>query len=111
SIIFIDEIDAVGARRTDDGTSSNREVERTLMQLLAELDGFEPRGDVRIMAATNRADILDPALLRPGRFDRIIDVPLPSPEAAQAIFRIHTAGMTLAADVDPVSIVARAGPV
>ena len=107
SIIFIDEIDAVGARRTDDGTSSNREVERTLMQLLAELDGFEPRGDVRIMAATNRADILDPALLRPGRFDRIIDVPLPSPEAAQEIFRIHTSGMALATDVDLAAIVVK----
>ncbi|MES2155514.1 MAG: proteasome-activating nucleotidase [bacterium] len=107
SIIFIDEIDAVGARRTDDGTSSNREVERTLMQLLAELDGFEPRGDVRIMAATNRADILDPALLRPGRFDRIIDVPLPSPEACQEIFRIHTSGMSIATDVDLGAIVAK----
>ncbi|MHB8633521.1 MAG: proteasome-activating nucleotidase [Thermoplasmatota archaeon] len=111
SIIFIDEIDAVGARRTDDGTSSNREVERTLMQLLAELDGFEPRGDVRIIAASNRADILDPALLRPGRFDRVIDVPLPSPEALQAIFKIHTQGMTLAADVDLASLVARSGPI
>ena len=107
SIIFIDEIDAVGARRTDDGTSSNREVERTLMQLLAELDGFEPRGDVRIVAATNRADILDPALLRPGRFDRVIDVPLPTPEAVQEIFRIHTRGMTVAKDVDLAILVAR----
>jgi len=106
-IIFIDEIDAVGAKRTDDGTSSNREVERTLMQLLAELDGFEPRGDVRIVAATNRSDILDPALLRPGRFDRIIDVPLPTPEAVQAIFRIHTKGMTLAGDIDFGTLVAR----
>ncbi len=100
SIIFIDEIDAVGARRTDDGTTSNREVERTLMQLLAELDGFENRGDVRILAATNRSDILDPALLRPGRFDRIVDVPLPSPEGVAEIFRIHTKGMTLDKDVD-----------
>ena len=109
SIIFLDEIDAVGARRTDDGTSSNREVERTLMQLLAELDGFEPRGDVRILAATNRADILDPALLRPGRFDRVIDVPLPTPEAVQAIFQIHTKGMTLAKEVDLAAIGARVG--
>jgi proteasome regulatory subunit len=107
SIIFIDEIDAVGARRTDDGTSSNREVERTLMQLLAELDGFEPRGDVRILAASNRADILDPALLRPGRFDRIIDVPLPTPEAVQEIFRIHTRGMSVDKDVDLAAVVAR----
>ncbi len=100
SIIFVDEIDAVGARRTDDGTTSNREVERTLMQLLAELDGFEARGDVRIIAATNRADILDPALLRPGRFDRIVDVPLPSPEGIAEIFRIHTKGMNLDKEVD-----------
>ncbi|MEA3191016.1 MAG: proteasome regulatory subunit [Thermoplasmata archaeon] len=107
AIIFIDEIDAVGARRTDDGTSSNREVERTLMQLLAELDGFEPRGDVRILAATNRSDILDPALLRPGRFDRIIEVPLPTPEAVQEIFRIHTTGMTVDKDVDLAIVVAR----
>jgi proteasome regulatory subunit len=111
SIVFIDEIDAVGARRTDDGTSSNREVERTLMQLLAELDGFEPRGDVRILAATNRSDILDPALLRPGRFDRVIDVPLPTPEAVQQIFHIHTAGMALAAGVDLKAVVDRIGSV
>ncbi len=111
AIIFIDEIDAVGAKRTDDGTSSNREVERTLMQLLAELDGFEPRGDVRILAATNRSDILDPALLRPGRFDRIIDVPLPTPEAVQQIFRIHTQGMTLASDVDLKAVVDRTGSI
>ncbi len=109
SIIFIDEIDALGARRTDDGTSSNREVERTLMQLLAELDGFEPRGDIRIIAATNRADILDPALLRPGRFDRVIDVPLPTPEGVQHIFSIHTHGMRLADDVDFANIAQVAG--
>ncbi len=111
SIIFLDEIDALGARRTDDGTTSNREVERTLMQLLAELDGFEPRGDVRIIAATNRADILDPALLRPGRFDRIIDVPLPTPEAVKHIFRLHTRGMALDAAVDLGSLVDRIGSV
>ncbi len=109
SIIFIDEIDALGARRTDDGTSSNREVERTLMQLLAELDGFEPRGDVRIIAATNRADILDPALLRPGRFDRVIDVPLPSPEGVQHIFTIHTHGMRLGDDVEFSALATSAG--
>jgi proteasome regulatory subunit len=111
AIIFIDEIDAVGAKRTDDGTSSNREVERTLMQLLAELDGFEPRGDVRILAATNRSDILDPALLRPGRFDRLIDVPLPTPEAVQHIFKIHTAGMTLHDEVNLKVLTERVGPV
>ncbi|HET6398489.1 MAG TPA: proteasome-activating nucleotidase [Candidatus Thermoplasmatota archaeon] len=111
AIIFIDEIDALGARRTDDGTTSNREVERTLMQLLSELDGFEPRGDVRIIAATNRADTLDPALLRPGRFDRIIDVPLPTPEAVKDIFRLHTRGMAVGPDVQLGAIVDRIGPV
>ncbi len=111
SIIFIDEIDALGARRTDDGTSSNREVERTLMQLLAELDGFEPRGDVRIIAATNRADVLDPALLRPGRFDRVIDVPLPTHEGVHSIFSLHTNGIRLGEDVDLEDLVSRTGPI
>ena len=111
SIIFLDELDALGARRTDDGTSSNREVERTLMQLLAELDGFEPRGDIRILAATNRADILDPALLRPGRFDRVIDVPLPTPEGVLEILRIHAAALRLGKDVDVQAIVDRTGPI
>lgn len=111
SIIFLDELDALGARRTDDGTSSNREVERTLMQLLAELDGFENRGDVRIIAATNRADILDPALLRPGRFDRVIEVPLPTQEGVRQIFDIHTAAMKLDDDVDLKRLVDRIGPV
>ncbi|MEM3291344.1 MAG: AAA family ATPase, partial [Saccharolobus sp.] len=77
AIIFIDEIDAIGAKRLDIGTSGEREIQRTLMQLLAELDGFNPLDNVKVIAATNRIDILDPALLRPGRFDRIIEVPLP----------------------------------
>jgi proteasome regulatory subunit len=77
AIVFIDEIDAVGSMRTNDGTSGSAEVQRTLMQLLAEMDGFDTRGDVRIMAATNRVDMLDPALIRPGRFDRLIEIPLP----------------------------------
>ena len=81
AIVFIDEIDAVGSMRTNDGTSGSAEVQRTLMQLLAEMDGFDTRGDVRIMAATNRADMLDPALLRPGRFDRLIEIPLPDRDA------------------------------
>ncbi len=108
-ILFIDEIDAVGGRRTDDGTSSNREVERTMMQLLAELDGFEARGEVRIIAATNRSDILDPALLRPGRFDRIIEVPLPSEEGLESILNIHLTGLALADDVDRPDILQRLG--
>jgi proteasome regulatory subunit len=101
SIVFIDEIDAVGSMRTNDGTSGSAEVQRTLMQLLAEMDGFDTRGDVRIMAATNRVDMLDPALLRPGRFDRSIAIPLPDKPARKAILRIHTRKMLLeAVDLD-----------
>jgi len=100
SIVFIDELDAIGARRLDTSTSGDREVHRTLMQLLAEVDGFEPRGDVKILAATNRPDILDPALLRPGRFDRLIHFSLPDENARVIIFKIHAKGMNLAKDVD-----------
>jgi len=99
SILFIDEIDAIGSRRLDLSTSGDREVQRTLMQLLAEMDGFDPLGDVKIIAATNRPDILDEALIRPGRFDRIIEIPLPNLDARKQIFRIHTRSMNLK-DVD-----------
>ncbi len=95
SIVFIDEIDAVGSTRTNDGTSGSAEVQRTLMQLLAEMDGFNTRGDVRIMAATNRVDMLDPALLRPGRFDRVIEIPLPDSASRYEILRIHSGRMHL----------------
>jgi len=95
SIVFIDEIDAVGSIRTNDGTSGSAEVQRTLMQLLAEMDGFNTRGDVRIMAATNRVDMLDPALLRPGRFDRVIEIPLPDAASRREILRIHSNRMHL----------------
>ena len=95
AIVFIDEIDAVGSMRTNDGTSGSAEVQRTLMQLLAEMDGFDNRGDVRIMAATNRADMLDPALLRPGRFDRLIEIPEPDPAARLQILKIHSRKMKL----------------
>src|SRR5271157_5926668 len=95
AIVFIDEIDAVGSMRTNDGTSGSAEVQRTLMQLLAEMDGFDNRGDVRIMAATNRADMLDPALLRPGRFDRLIEIPLPDRDARLQILKIHSRKMHL----------------
>ncbi len=100
SIIFIDEIDAIAAKRTNSDTSGDREVQRTLMQLLAEMDGFDPRGDIKIIGATNRIDILDPAILRPGRFDRIIETPLPNHEGRLAIFKIHTRGMKIDSDVD-----------
>lgn len=99
SIVFIDEIDAIGTTRTNDGTSGSAEVQRTLMQLLAEMDGFDNRGDVRIMAATNRVDMLDAALLRPGRFDRIIEIPVPDSTAREEILKIHTRKMTLSPDV------------
>jgi proteasome regulatory subunit len=95
SIVFIDEIDAVGSIRTNDGTSGSAEVQRTLMQLLAEMDGFNTRGDVRIMAATNRVDMLDPALLRPGRFDRVIEIPLPDAASRHEILKIHSNRMHL----------------
>ncbi len=100
SIIFIDELDAVGAKRMDVGTTGDREVQRTLMQLLGELDGFTPRGEVAIMGASNRPDILDEALLRPGRFDRIIKIPLPEEKARLKIIKIHTAKMAIAKGVN-----------
>jgi len=107
--VFIDEIDAVGSTRTNDGTSGSAEVQRTLMQLLAEMDGFDTRGDVRIMAATNRVDMLDPALLRPGRFDRVIEIPLPDEEGRMEIMRIHTQRMALGRDVDLSELVGMTG--
>jgi proteasome regulatory subunit len=100
SIVFIDEIDAVASRRLEVATSGDREVQRTLMQLLSALDGFDARGEVRIIAATNRPDILDPALLRPGRFDRVIEFPFPDEEARLEIFGIHKRKMNLSDDVN-----------
>ena len=100
SIIFIDELDAIASRRLNDTNGADREVQRTLMQLLAEMDGFDNRGDVRIIAATNRIDVLDPAILRPGRFDRIVNVPMPDEGARENIFKIHTRFMSLADAVD-----------
>jgi proteasome regulatory subunit len=99
AIIFIDEIDAVASTRTDSKTSGDAEVQRTMMQLLSEMDGFEDRGEVRIIAATNRFDMLDRAILRPGRFDRLIEVPKPDHEARERILEIHTREMNLD-DVD-----------
>ena len=100
AIIFIDELDAVAAKRLKSSTSGDREVQRTLMQLLAELDGFESRGDIGIIGATNRPDILDPALLRPGRFDRFIEVPLPNIDGRKEILKIHTKNMSLDEEAD-----------
>ncbi len=95
AIIFIDEIDAIGAKRTEALTGGDREVQRTLVQLLAEMDGFRPLEGVVVIGATNRIDILDPALLRPGRFDRLIEVPLPDKKAREHILKIHTKNMRL----------------
>lgn len=100
AILFIDELDAVGSKRLEVATSGDREVQRTLMQLLASLDGFEARGDVKVIAATNRPDILDPALLRPGRFDRLIEIKSPDEEGRYEIFKIHTRKMNLTNNVD-----------
>src|SRR5690606_22283951 len=99
-IIFIDEIDAIGqARSTVGAIHTNDEREQTLNQLLAEMDGFEPNNGVVIMAATNRPEVLDRALLRPGRFDRQIQVPLPTEPGRRKILDIHTRDVKLAPDV------------
>src|SRR3989344_3753298 len=95
SIIFIDELDAIASVRVDIGTSGEREVQRTFMQLLAEIDGFNPLDNVKIIGCTNRKDILDPAIIRPGRLDRLIHVPLPSEDGRREIFKIHTRNMTV----------------
>jgi proteasome regulatory subunit len=100
TIIFIDEVDSIGAKRLEVATSGDREVQRTLMQLLAEMDGFEPLANVKIIAATNRPDILDEALLRPGRFDRIIEIPVPTYNGRAEIFKIHSRGMAIRETVD-----------
>jgi len=100
AVLFIDEIDAIASKRTDSKTSGDAEVQRTMMQLLSEMDGFEERGDIRIIAATNRFDMLDPAILRPGRFDRLIEVPKPDEAGREIIFKIHTRDMNVDDDVD-----------
>ncbi len=104
SIIFIDEIDAIGGRRGPGGFGSNDEREQTLNQLLSDMDGFEPGASVVVMAATNRAEILDDALLRPGRFDRTVEIPLPNQAERTAILAVHGQGKKLAPDVDLVAV-------
>jgi proteasome regulatory subunit len=100
AVIFIDEIDAIAAKRTESKTSGDAEVQRTMMQLLSEMDGFEDRGEIRIIAATNRFDMLDRAILRPGRFDRLIEVPKPDWDGRERILDIHTHDINLADGVD-----------
>ena len=93
--MFIDELDALAAKRVDLGTSGEREVQRTFMQFLAELDGFKPLGNVKIIGCTNRIDILDPAVIRPGRLDRLIEVPIPDDKGMKEIFKIHLKPMSM----------------
>jgi len=100
TIVFIDEIDAVGSKRYDSSSGGTREIQRTMLELLNQLDGFDERGDVKVIMATNRIESLDPALIRPGRIDRKIEFPLPDTKTKRHIFHIHTGKMTLADDVD-----------
>lgn len=104
-IIFMDEIDAIGGSRFSEGTSADREIQRTLMELLAQLDGFESLGAVKVVMATNRPDILDPALLRPGRLDRKIEIPLPNEVSRLEILKIHATSIAKRGDIDYESVV------
>lgn len=99
SIVFMDEIDAVGTKRYDSQSGGEREIQRTMLELLNQMDGFDSRGDVKVIMATNRIESLDPALLRPGRIDRKIEFPLPDVKTKRHIFNIHTGRMNLASDV------------
>ena len=99
-IIFMDEIDAIGGRRFSEGTSADREIQRTLMELLNQMDGFDTLGKVKIIMATNRPDTLDPALLRPGRLDRKIEISLPNEQGRLDILKIHAANIAKRGDID-----------
>jgi len=104
-VIFMDEIDAIGGSRFSEGTSADREIQRTLMELLNQLDGFDSLGQVKMVMATNRPDILDPALLRPGRLDRKIEIPIPNEASRMDILKIHINPITTKGDIDYESIV------
>lgn len=99
-IIFMDEIDAIGGKRFGQGTSADREIQRTLMELLNQLDGFDELGQVKVIMATNRPDTLDPALLRPGRLDRKVEIPLPNETARFDIIKIHAGKLTKHGEID-----------
>lgn len=99
-IIFIDEIDALGQRRMGDGQSNDREVQRTLMELLTQMDGFASTSQVKVVMATNRPDVLDPALLRPGRLDRKIEIPLPNEQGRLEILKIHSKKLNIEGEID-----------
>ena len=100
SIIFIDEIDAIATKRFDAQTGADREVQRILLELLTQMDGFDQGSNVKVIMATNRADTLDPALLRPGRLDRNIEFPLPNRREKRLIFQTICGRMNLSPDVD-----------
>lgn len=100
SIVFIDEIDAVGTKRYESQSGGEKEIQRTMLELLNQLDGFDAKSDVKVIMATNRIETLDPALIRPGRIDRKIEFPLPDIKTKRKIFQIHTAKMTLAEDTN-----------
>jgi 26S proteasome regulatory subunit T5 len=100
AIIFIDELDAIGTRRFDSEKGGDREVQRTMLELLNQMDGFTENTDVKVIAATNRIDILDPALLRSGRFDRKIEFPLPDEKARASILEIHSRKMNVSEEVN-----------
>eukprot|EP00914_Ancora_sagittata_P006988 GHVO01013856.1.p1 GENE.GHVO01013856.1~~GHVO01013856.1.p1 ORF type:complete len:390 (+),score=69.39 GHVO01013856.1:37-1206(+) len=104
-IIFMDEIDAIGGTRFSQGTSADREIQRTLMEVLNQLDGFDELGAVKIIMATNRPDVLDPALLRPGRLDRKIEIPLPNENARADILKIHASKICKSGEIDFEAIV------
>ncbi|KIJ65656.1 hypothetical protein HYDPIDRAFT_152669 [Hydnomerulius pinastri MD-312] len=104
-VIFMDEIDAIGGRRFSEGTSADREIQRTLMELLNQMDGFDSLGRTKIIMATNRPDTLDPALLRPGRLDRKIEIPLPNEQARLEILKIHAQPVNKGGDIDYEAIV------
>ena len=99
-IIFIDEIDALGQRRMGGGQSNDREVQRTLMELLTQMDGFSSTSQVKVVMATNRPDVLDPALLRPGRLDRKIEIPLPNEQGRLEILKIHSKRLNIEGEID-----------
>jgi 26S proteasome regulatory subunit T2 len=100
AIVFIDEIDAIGTKRYESSSGGEREIQRTMLELLNQLDGFDDRGDVKVIMATNKIDTLDPALIRPGRIDRKILFENPDQNTKRKIFTLHTSKMSLAPDVD-----------
>ncbi len=104
-IIFMDEIDAIGGKRFSEGTSADREIQRTLMELLNQMDGFDAMGQVKIIMATNRPDVLDSALLRPGRLDRKIEIPLPNEQGRLQVLQIHARHISKYGEIDYDAIV------